>query len=166
MPLNPDEARVTKMKKLLDEIAKTARKTVEQAIQLGGLLTEHKQAIGHGGFMDWVKDELDLSHATATNYMRLYENRKDPKLLNVSNLTEAYGKLRGPQKRPTKKKKNPNASGRFDFSDEQSKTVDYLLTKITEALQGETFESIVLQALELLKERVDAESNPLKQRVA
>lgn len=76
-----------------NEIAIKMRTSVEEAIQVGEILTELKKLAGHGGWM-YLFDEkiLKFSIATAQNYMNTYKAQlKEPeKFLNVRNLSQAY----------------------------------------------------------------------------
>ena len=62
---------------------------LDGAIRIGELLIECKKEVGHGGWMQWMTDNLTFSYRTAGNYMRLYAERSNPKLESLSNLWEA-----------------------------------------------------------------------------
>ena len=47
---------------------------LSHAFEAGRLLIEAKERVGHGRFMDWVRDSVAFSHDTADNYMRLARN--------------------------------------------------------------------------------------------
>ena len=42
------------------------------AVEIGRRLEEAKQALPHGAWGDWLKNEVDFSQSTANNYMRLF----------------------------------------------------------------------------------------------
>jgi hypothetical protein len=62
------------------------RTTLDKFIQIGKLLTQCKETIDHGEWMQWMKGNLSFSQQMASVYMRAYERRDDPKLLSDSNL--------------------------------------------------------------------------------
>jgi hypothetical protein len=62
---------------------------LDGAIRIGELLTECKKEVGHGGWMQWMKDNLTFSQHSANYYMRLYAERSNPKLVSLTNLWEA-----------------------------------------------------------------------------
>jgi hypothetical protein len=76
--------------RLHSEILAAARTTIQKAIRIGELLVEAKQNAGHGNWLPWIKADLEFSERTATNYMRVYENRDRLKSANVADLTGAY----------------------------------------------------------------------------
>lgn len=62
---------------------------LDGAIKIGELLTECKREVGHGNWLQWMKDNLEFSQKTANNYMRLYDEKSNPKLVSLTNLWEA-----------------------------------------------------------------------------
>jgi Protein of unknown function (DUF3102) len=48
-----------------------AVKAMEQAIAAGQLLIEARDALPHGGWLSWLKENVPFSERTAQNYMRL-----------------------------------------------------------------------------------------------
>lgn len=50
------------------------------AIEIGRRLFEAKEAVGHGEWGRWLKDEVGFSQSTANNYMRLFEEYGDAQL--------------------------------------------------------------------------------------
>jgi len=72
------------------EICGFARKSLEQAIRIGELLTEQKSRLNHGEWLPWVKGNLAFSDDTARRYVTLYR-RKDEIPHNAEfQLTDAY----------------------------------------------------------------------------
>ena len=67
---------------------------LQDAIRIGKLLMQQKDALPHGEFTSWVRENLPFSDRTAWNYMRLYERRAELKTETVSVLSEAYRLLR------------------------------------------------------------------------
>lgn len=43
-------------------------------VEIGRRLVEAKEALPHGAWGDWLKDEVGFSQSTANNYMRLFED--------------------------------------------------------------------------------------------
>ena len=43
------------------------------AIEIGRRLVEAKQLLPHGGWGEWLKNEVDFSQSTANNFMRIFE---------------------------------------------------------------------------------------------
>jgi hypothetical protein len=66
------------------------RVSLQSAIEIGALLREAKRQTGHGSFGKWIADNVKFSARTATNYMRLHDNRDSLKSENVSDLSDAY----------------------------------------------------------------------------
>lgn len=69
-------------------IEASLRRSVQDAIRLGELLTEQKAALPHGDFLPWLDRELPFSERTARNYMKLFEYRT--KTATVADLRTAY----------------------------------------------------------------------------
>lgn len=46
---------------------------VSNACQIGKLLVEAKEMVGHGGWVEYVEQKISYSQSTANNFMRLYE---------------------------------------------------------------------------------------------
>lgn len=61
----------------LNEISATIKQHLkrqwEDVLTIGGLALEAKSLIPHGGFTDWITDELGLSPRLIQGYMRVYE---------------------------------------------------------------------------------------------
>src|SRR5205814_4174675 len=81
---------------LHEQIMGNARKSLDLAIQVGGLLTQQKETVGHGQWEKWVETHLPFGPRTASNYVRLYRERERIKSESVSDLTDAYKLLAGP----------------------------------------------------------------------
>ena len=73
-----------------DTLMSSARRTVEEAIKIGKLLTVQKEKMEHGEYLPWIKT-LPFSRQTADNYVGL--NTYADKMPTVSNLQEAYKQL-------------------------------------------------------------------------
>jgi hypothetical protein len=57
------------------DIIRAKRNIVERAMKIGDWLKEAKATLGHGNFTTWRERNCELSARTATNYMRLADNR-------------------------------------------------------------------------------------------
>jgi len=71
-------------------IMTAARRSVQDAIKIGQIISEQKKQLQHGEFLPWVEG-LPISQQTTSNYMRLYNHSN--KLLNIGNLQEAYKQI-------------------------------------------------------------------------
>jgi hypothetical protein len=80
----------TKIKALHAKLLAARKHTVDQAIEIGGLLVQAKSKCEHGEWLKWLKENVGFSRQTADNYVTLYEKREGLKLLNVGSLSEAY----------------------------------------------------------------------------
>jgi Protein of unknown function (DUF3102) len=65
-----------------------ARQTIENAIRIGELLSIERAKRKHGEWLPYLEANIKFSRKTADNYQRIYNQRS--KLVNVTNLTEAY----------------------------------------------------------------------------
>jgi hypothetical protein len=45
-------------------------------MEIGKYLTEVKDKVGHGHFLNWIREEFDWSDRTAQEYMRVYREGK------------------------------------------------------------------------------------------
>jgi len=80
--------RTLEIKRELSELNQSLKMSVQKAIKIGELLTEQKEFIGHGNFLSWLEDNLDISQPTAWRYVKLYEH--NDKIFKLNNLQEAY----------------------------------------------------------------------------
>jgi hypothetical protein len=69
------ENRATKINKLHDGILKALRKSVDQAIEIGELLTDQKATLAHGEWLPWLTANIKFAERTAQEYMGFYEHR-------------------------------------------------------------------------------------------
>jgi hypothetical protein len=56
--------------------AKASHSVVERAIRFGGILKKAKDAIGHGTWGKWLKDNCKIKERTAQRYMKLADSPK------------------------------------------------------------------------------------------
>jgi len=92
-PVVPEVQKIRRMHKVLME---SARRSLAQAIDIGGLLVRLKKKVGHGGWGAFVEEHLKLEARTCQNYMRLFESKDQFKSETVSDLPlgKAYLMLR------------------------------------------------------------------------
>jgi Protein of unknown function (DUF3102) len=77
-----------------ERVMASARKTVEDAVRIGEILTGVKVGLKHGEFQKWIARNCPFSERTARNYIRVYQRRDILKAANVvAILTDAYGIL-------------------------------------------------------------------------
>ncbi len=87
--------------------------TKDEAIYCGTLLEEVSQEIGHGGFLNWIRNSFRKGQSTAYNWMKLAkEHRKDPKRFEdchgSTKALQLCGILREPSELQSKfKEENP-----------------------------------------------------------
>jgi len=88
-----DKTKIQEIVRLHSEVAGHLRQSLEKAIRIGQLLTEQKQASGHGEFGLWLEANIPFTDRTARNYMRLYRERDRIKTETISDLKGAYALL-------------------------------------------------------------------------
>jgi Protein of unknown function (DUF3102) len=79
--------------RLHSEICDAVRTSIENAIRIGELLTEQKAVLKHGEWLPWLKANVQFTARTASNYLRVFENRLRLKSETISDLTDAYNAL-------------------------------------------------------------------------
>jgi hypothetical protein len=72
------------------EIKSLIRRTATDIIDIGQKLSEVKEQLGHGSFMNWLKSEFNWSISTATRFMQVSEQFK---FVNLANLHIAASAL-------------------------------------------------------------------------
>jgi len=88
-----------------------ARTSFTRAIEIGELLKQAKDRVGHGNFEAWVKDHCQLSYRSVRRYMKLADDRPKieeqlkleapAKMANVANLNLTTAqRLLAPPKSP------------------------------------------------------------------
>ncbi len=83
--------RTAEIKKELAELNQSLKMSVQKAIYIGQLLTEQKEFIGHGNFLSWLEDNLDIGKSIAYQYIKLNEYKN--KIPKIGNLSEAYQQI-------------------------------------------------------------------------
>lgn len=96
MNIQVQKTTIETIHKLHNEVELHLKNAINKAIELGGIIANEKQRLGHGNFSTFLK-ELPFSERTARRYMLLFDNRE-----KVAGLTfkEAY-KLIGTTKTDT-----------------------------------------------------------------
>jgi hypothetical protein len=61
-----------------EEIRSLVRRSVEDIIKIGRLLTDVKKRLAHGRWLPWLERELGWSDDTALNFMRVYRLSRRP----------------------------------------------------------------------------------------
>jgi hypothetical protein len=115
-PIRKSSTRIAEIERLYSEIA--GRPQVKHRIELGGLLVEQKQEVGHGNWLDWVKNNLPFSDRSAETFMEFWEYRD--KIENVSNLSQAKTIIKALKPGDDQKKKK-RKSGIVKYSIEMTK---------------------------------------------
>jgi hypothetical protein len=91
--------RINRIVKLHDRIIGNLKQSLNDAMQIGKLLTEQKASLNHGEFTPWVHNHLPFTDRTARNYMRLHRERDRLKTETVSDLKSAYKLLTAPNEK-------------------------------------------------------------------
>jgi len=72
------------------------RRAASDIFDIGQKLTEVKQQLGHGSFMNWLKSEFNWSGSTATRFMQVSEQFKFVNLVNADIAASALYELAAP----------------------------------------------------------------------
>jgi hypothetical protein len=62
-----------RIKYIVEEIKYRVKICKKEMFEIGGLLTEAKQIVGHGKFKQFIEDNFDFSYETANNFMNVYK---------------------------------------------------------------------------------------------
>jgi hypothetical protein len=57
---------------IIEEIYRRASNIKREMLEIGRLLTEAKEIVGHGNFKKWIEEIFDFSYQTANNLMNVY----------------------------------------------------------------------------------------------
>lgn len=68
---------ITKIINLHNENTSWYKRSLDNGVQIGELLTKIKKSLGHGKWLPWVKDNLSFGDETARKYMDLYKFKCD-----------------------------------------------------------------------------------------
>lgn len=86
-----EDTRADVINSLHSGIIEKLRTSVQDAIEIGRLLTEQKEDLAHGDFLPWIDENCRFSDDTARRYMSLSAHAD--KIRSVRNLQEAYQKV-------------------------------------------------------------------------
>ena len=150
----------------LSQMVASARTTLQRAIEIGELLEQAKERVGHGNFEAWVNDHCKLSYRSARRYMKLARERTEieaqAKMANVANLnaTTAQRLLAPPR---TAQEGSGQGSGKP--TTEKYKTIENDLIKCLKELR-EKAESYAAGTAEALKDTVEDIKSVIEQAQA
>jgi hypothetical protein len=71
IPVDPDNART--LARHATEIRRLGKRVVSDVIEIGRLLVESKELVGHGDWLPWLSREFQWSDTTAERYMRVHK---------------------------------------------------------------------------------------------
>jgi hypothetical protein len=94
--------------RLHGEIEHAGKMVLEKAIRVGELLYRVRSS-RKGNWLKWLADTVPFSQKTAWNYMAVYQRRVELKLVNVTNLSDAYARLLPPKDKPRKRQTKTSA---------------------------------------------------------
>jgi hypothetical protein len=102
-PANEIDALTARINAKYREVEYLARSTVEAGIELGGMLAEKKEALGHGAWLPWLRENFEGSERHAQRFMKLYAERDkllsgDPTRVSDLSLREAFKEIAAPNK--------------------------------------------------------------------
>ena len=69
--------------------ARNAR-ALADSIEIGRMLSEQKDKLVHGHYLNWLNKHINFSYETARNYQKLYDYREEIKSQNIVNSSSAY----------------------------------------------------------------------------
>ena len=95
-----ERTRIDRIAVLHAEIGGYLKMTIENAIEIGGILAEQKAELPHGSWGPWIEANLPFSARLARDYMTFYERRDELKTASVADLADARRLLTEPH-RPT-----------------------------------------------------------------
>jgi hypothetical protein len=70
IPVDPDNART--LARHATEIRRLGKQVVSDVIEIGRLLVESKELVGHGDWLPWLSREFQWSDTTAERFMRVH----------------------------------------------------------------------------------------------
>lgn len=104
--VNPSTSdNVEEILKLHERVNQALKRSLDDAIRIGQLLSEEKEERGYGRFGSWVKRNFPFTSRAASSYMRMYDNREALLTSGVTSITAA--KLLLSPKKPPKPKSQP-----------------------------------------------------------
>jgi len=85
------ETASAELNRLHQQIERSLRRTVQDAIRAGKILTTVKDSLDHGEFLPWIEENCRFSDETARKYMGLFRHQN--KIQSSWNLQDAYQKV-------------------------------------------------------------------------
>jgi hypothetical protein len=83
IPVDPDNART--LARHATEIRRLGKQVVSDVIEIGRLLVESKELVGHGDWLPWLSREFQWSDKTAERFMRVHKlSLKNDNLSNLA----------------------------------------------------------------------------------
>jgi len=95
---------------------------LKKAIEIGEMLTDKKNALKHGEWLPWLKENVRFDRMTACRYMNVYANQS--KCNTVLHLTEAYRLLAGPKQKEETEEETEMDSEQHGDGDEPDHRLD------------------------------------------
>jgi hypothetical protein len=84
IPVDPDNART--LARHAAEIRRRGKQVMADVIEIGRLLVESKELVGHGNWLSWLEREFQWTDDTALNYMRVHELVKNRNFRDLSHI--------------------------------------------------------------------------------
>lgn len=78
-----DTATAEYLRERADKIHKLARITAQGIVLIGEYLSDAKERVGHGRFLDWIKQEFGWAERSARRFMEVHEAFKSAKLADL-----------------------------------------------------------------------------------
>ena len=75
MTTTVEQSTIEEIKRLHGKLQSLATDALGQAIRIGELLCSMKSALGHGRWLQWLKNNVSFSERTAQNYMGVFQKR-------------------------------------------------------------------------------------------
>ena len=151
------------------EIVASLRTTFMRAVEIGELLEQAKDRVGHGNFEVWLSSHCQLSFSTARRYMKLAEDR--PKIEEQLKLETASGKSvkltdlnLSSARRLLAAPKSSEGPGPKPTTDEYRRIENDLIACLKEL--RDKAESYAAGTIEALKETVEDQKNLIEQAQA
>lgn len=135
--MNVIQDRTEEIKREIASLHNTLKMSVQKAIRIGQLLTEQKDFVGHGLFLNWLDANLDITRQTADKYMKLYAYRDKCKL--ELHLQSAYKQIETieAQERQSKEERDRSLIAEYRKTGKKpagwDRSLDYRIKKDDEA---------------------------------
>jgi Protein of unknown function (DUF3102) len=75
------------------QIRKLCKRTAQDIIKIGKLLTAAKKRVKHGGWLNWLEKEFGWSVSSAEAFIRVYRFSQTPTFAKIQNMTKASPSL-------------------------------------------------------------------------